>query len=86
MKYFCAFVCFIINAGFANANAKALSVGDVFFAKWKHLFNGIGKRQRLRDSKKSCLNLVLSPFLVIPATFITAKCELYNLINSPGIA
>ena len=40
MKYFFAFVCFVVSVEFVNANAKALSVGDVFscqmeaFVQW----------------------------------------------------
>ena len=40
MKYFFAFVCFVFSVEFVNANAKALSVGDVFscqmeaFVQW----------------------------------------------------
>ena len=40
MKCFFAFVCFVVSVEFVNANAKALSVGDVFscqmeaFVQW----------------------------------------------------
>ena len=40
MKYFFAFVCFVVSVEFVNANAKALSVCDVFscqmeaFVQW----------------------------------------------------
>ena len=58
MKYFVILLYFILSAGAVNANAKALSVGDVFNCQMEALVQWDWEKTVLTGYQKEQFNLV----------------------------
>ena len=59
MKYLLLFLYFIFSAGTVNANAKALSVGDVFTCQMEAFVQWDWEKTELTGYQKEQFNLVL---------------------------
>ena len=75
MKYLFIFLYLIFSAGSVHANAKALSVGDVFTCQMEAFVQWDWEKTELTGYQKEQFKFSIVAISYAASDFITAKCE-----------